>query len=41
MLEEAGFTAVQEQSHRSGEFPDLAAIETRPESFFLEARKPS
>lgn len=41
MLEEAGFTAIQEQSYRSGEFPDLAVVETRPESFFLEARKPS
>ncbi len=39
MLEQAGFENVLDQTYKNGLLPDLASIETRPESFFLEASK--
>jgi len=40
MLTDAGFTDVHQCGYREGSLPDLVNIETRPESFFLEARRP-
>jgi SAM-dependent methyltransferase len=40
LLEEAGFTQIQRRGFGEGEFPDLAAVETNPDSFFLEAIRP-
>jgi predicted SAM-dependent methyltransferase len=40
LLEAAGFTQIQRRSFGAGEFPDLAAVETNPDSFFLEAIRP-
>jgi SAM-dependent methyltransferase len=37
MLCRAGFDTVTQWSYREGKLPDLDIIETRPESFFLEA----
>ncbi|HYI61136.1 MAG TPA: methyltransferase domain-containing protein [Acidimicrobiales bacterium] len=37
MLEDVGFVACTRRQYRDGELPDLAAVETRPESFFIEA----
>lgn len=37
LLEEAGFTAVDVCSYRTGRIPDLASVEHREESFFVEA----
>lgn len=39
MLREAGFSEVGRKTFQEGECPDLDKIETRPESFFVEARK--
>jgi predicted SAM-dependent methyltransferase len=39
MLEQARFSDVRGCNYKSGDFPDLDTIETRPESFFLEAVK--
>jgi len=42
MLKDAGFNAVEECAFRSGKLPALADVETREESFFLEAvRRPT
>jgi SAM-dependent methyltransferase len=40
LLAHAGFESVLAQDFRNGALPGLSQIETRPESFFLEARKP-
>jgi SAM-dependent methyltransferase len=40
MLHDVGLVDVTEHEFRSGDFPDLDQIETRPESFFLQARRP-
>lgn len=40
MLERAGFRKVEELEFRRSAIDDIDRIETRPESFFLEARKP-
>ena len=37
MLEEAGFSDVRRYEYQKGTFPDLSGIETKPDSFFLEA----
>ncbi len=39
LMRAAGFTEVTERSFQQGELPDLAHVETRPESFFLETRR--
>jgi SAM-dependent methyltransferase len=41
MLLDAGFGGVTECTFLSGDLPDLATVEHRPESFFLEARVPA
>jgi hypothetical protein len=40
MLGTAGFIGVRRCSFRSGSFPDLENVETREESFFVEAMTP-
>jgi len=40
MLLDAGFGGVAECTFLCGDLPDLATVEHRPESFFLEARVP-
>lgn len=40
MLADTGFVNIVRREFHQGELPDLAAIETKPDSFFLEARKP-
>lgn len=41
MLREAGFAHITTRIYREGSCPDLDRVETRPESFFLEASKSS
>ena len=41
MLRDAGFGEVNECTFGSGDLPDLATVEHRRESFFLEARVPA
>lgn len=38
-LRETGLVDIEECGFREGDFPDLETIETRPESFFVQARK--
>lgn len=40
MLVEAGFVDVTERRFREGDLPGVESIETRRESFFIEARRP-
>jgi predicted SAM-dependent methyltransferase len=40
MMEKAGFRRIVQCDYREGRLPDLATIETRPESFFLEGEAP-
>ncbi len=39
LMRGAGFTEMTERSFQQGDLPDLARVETRPESFFLETRR--
>ncbi|HVV30417.1 MAG TPA: methyltransferase domain-containing protein [Mycobacteriales bacterium] len=39
LFDEAGFGHVVERAYRVGDLPDLAVIETRPESLFFEATR--
>jgi SAM-dependent methyltransferase len=39
LLDAAGFDDITEQTFRHGRLPDLSNVETRPESFFLEATR--
>ena len=38
-LRDVGFVDVVERGFREGECPDVERIETRPKSFFLEAKR--
>jgi predicted SAM-dependent methyltransferase len=40
LLEEAGFVDPVERGYREGSVPELDALEHRPESLFIEARRP-
>jgi SAM-dependent methyltransferase len=40
LMRDAGFSDIVRCEYQSGSLPDLVAIENRPESFFLEARRP-
>jgi predicted SAM-dependent methyltransferase len=39
LLEEAGFQKIVETGFMDGALPDIESVETRPESFFMEAVK--
>lgn len=40
MLTTAGFIQIEDREFHQGNLPDLKSVETRPESFFLEAVRP-
>ena len=40
LLEEVGFCEVTRQSYGAGECPDVQKIDNRPDSLFMEAKKP-
>lgn len=40
MLKSSQFEDIKERNFQEGRLPDLLGIESRPESLFVEARKP-
>lgn len=40
LLAEAGFTGTRRLRYREGALPDLASVETNPDSFFVETTRP-